>query len=110
MKRIVFDVARARELYQTGLTTAEIARELGACCANTIHSRLRQAGVSMRKARPRRGLVGKRALAWKGGRAVDAAGYVYVYLGRYGKNREHRLVMEIGRAAGREECRSRWAA
>src|SRR3990167_3413077 len=67
------------------------------CSAQTILNRMREAGIP---AHPPHSCPGELNPAWKGGRYLDADGYVLVYAPGHphatkaGRVREHRLVME----------------
>jgi len=95
--------ARVKDLYSTGLSTEEIAREVG-ICAEAVKKILVALDVRFER-RPR---SGDRHASWNGGRYINDRGYVEVIdddpayasmRGSDGYTPEHRLV--IAKALGR---------
>lgn len=89
------DEDRLRELAARGMSTREMAPELG-CSEECVRQRMIRLGIARLPAKARM----ERNHFWNGGRTVDRHGYVLVKVpghpraNRAGYVREHRLVME----------------
>lgn len=90
-----------RRLTQEGWRIGRLAKHFG-CSKQTVWNRMQEHGIPTH---PKHSCPGDVNPAWKGGRCLDADGYVLVYAPDHpqatkaGYVREHRLVME--RASGR---------
>ena len=95
-RKVTFDEGQIRAWLADGRTLKQIAAIVG-CSLPTIRKELKRLGVT---GRPRGGLGADNA-NWRGGRVVNADGYVRVWVGRdnvpesfNGYVLEHRLVMQ----------------
>lgn len=94
-------------LYQSGLSTFDIARHLN-CAGKTISDRLARAGCPTRRRGDYKGLnSGPNNANWRGGRSILPSGYVQVTspIHKRGRDFEHRVVMSrvLGRPLTRDE-------
>lgn len=100
-RSIYVPIDEVRELTAAGWRLKELARRYR-CSAQTVLNRMNEAGIA---AHPQHSCPGEINPSWKGGRYLDADGYVLVYAPDHphatnsGRVREHRLVAE--RALGR---------
>ena len=106
-RSVVLPLEEIRELAAQGWCLRELAKKFG-CSRQCMCDRMREAGIPRL---PPWSQPGSRNPAWKGGRHIDADGYILIhqpdhpYATAGGYVREHRLVMEamIGRYLERDE-------
>jgi hypothetical protein len=103
-RTIKLPMGEVRKLAARGWSLGELAEKYG-CSRQTMLDRMREAGIQRL---PQHAVHGERNGSWRGGRYVDADGYVMVRkpdhpgATKAGYVREHRLVME--KKLGRPLC------
>lgn len=96
-RSVTLPMDEVRELASQGWTLRQLAQRYG-CSRDLVMDRMKEAGIPRL---PPYSHPGERNPAWKGGKYLDADGYVLVYVPNHphatkaGRVREHRLVMEL---------------
>ena len=83
---------KVREMYESGMTQAEIAKELGVSQKVVWRFMLRH-GIKARNT-AKRNQKGEANSFWKGGRRINEHGYVEIYLPEYDHTRPNGYVRE----------------
>lgn len=83
---------KVREMYESGMTQAEIAKELGVTQKVVWRFMLRH-GIKARVA-SKRDQKGEKNDSWKGGRRINEQGYVEIYMPDYEHTRPNGYVRE----------------
>lgn len=107
VRAIELPLDEIRQLTEEGWHLGDLAQKYG-CSRQLICTRMTEAGIPRQSQHSHPGASNR---AWKGGRYVDADGYILLYAPDHpcatkaGRVREHRLVMEkmLGRSLDPEE-------
>lgn len=94
LKRPGIQTERIIRLYESGLTTRAIGKEVG-LTHRAVRLRLFERGIRLRKRADYKWPHGPNHPLWKGGRIVDKRqGYITLNVPGVGRKLEHRVVME----------------